>query len=568
MDAVPLIEVDGLTFSYRTATIPALTDVSLVVRPGEVVLVAGPSGCGKSTLVRAMNGLIPHTYHGALSGGVRLDGLSVAELPLRSVGQRVGTVLQDPARQLVASTVLGELAFGPENLGIDRTEIRGRLNRVVSQVQIGHLLERQTDELSGGERQLVAVAAVLMMEPAIILVDEPLANLDPATAQRLVGLLGDLATAGTAVVMVEHRIEDVLELRPGTVLYLDRGRTRYLGDLDGFLEAADPSAVKLPYPIVEARVLRARGALPERSEPPVGSHGRTGEPRLAYRVVSAGYDGRRVFRDLDATLERRHRVAILGPNGSGKSTMLKLAMALLRPWTGDVLVDGTSTAARSVADLAAIFGYVFQNPGQMLFAPTVDDELWFGPHNLGRGEDERAAIVTDALRRVALDEVEGIAGRPPLSLSFGQQKRLAIAVALAIQPRTLLLDEPSSGQDHLNAGRFMHEVRSIEGLESIYFVTHDVDLALTHADDVILLADGRVAAQGTPAVVAADEQLWRACHLRVTSLMRANARWRAHTGRFMGPEALAGWVAMHDGGRMPSGGHAGEHTEDARDSRA
>jgi energy-coupling factor transport system ATP-binding protein len=214
-------------------------------------------------------------------------------------------------------------------------------------------------------------------------------------------------------------------------------------------------------------------------------------------------------------------------------------MRLLPPTSGAVFVDGRPAAGRTVAQLATVFGYVFQSPSQMLFARTVREELLFGPRNLGRDPADFDAIVADALRRVALDSIEGILERPPLTLSFGQQKRLALAIALTLQPPTLILDEPSAGQDHRTATRFMREVLAIPGLESMYIVTHDVDLALTHANRILLLRDGQVVADGPPAMVIDDEERWIACNLRPTSLLRANAQWRGAGGRLLDAETLA-----------------------------
>jgi len=554
MSDAPLIDVEDLTFRYRRATTPALRGVTLRVEPGEVLLVAGPSGCGKSTLIRAINGLIPHSYRGELSGSVRVAGLPVAETRLRDLATLVGTVLQDPRKQLVASTVRGELAFGPENLGVQPAEIHRMLDVVTRRAEMEHLVDRTTDQLSGGESQQVAIAGALMLEPRVVVLDEPLANLDPLAALRLLGLVRALADAGTAVVMVEHRVEDALHAAPHRVLYLDDGEVRYLGPLEGFFEVADPAAVKLPFDVSLARTRASREAVvgavtPERPAPAIDE---SDAARLEWSGVTAGYEGRPVIREVTARLGRHERVAVLGPNGSGKTTLFKTAIGLVPRMAGEVLVDGTSIAGRGVAELASIFGYVFQNPSQMLFARSVREELLFGPRNLGRdpaGFDELAETV---LRLVSLHEEGDILDRPPLTLSFGQQKRLALAVALALEPRTLVLDEPSAGQDHRSATAFMTEVERIAGLESVYFVTHDADLALTYADRILLLREGRIVADGSPLEVIADRERWIACNLRFTSLMEANARWGGHTGRFMGTAELAGWVAGAsgiDGGR-------------------
>jgi energy-coupling factor transport system ATP-binding protein len=538
----PLVEIEGLTFRYRRAAEPAIRDISLAVHPGEVLLVAGPSGCGKSTLLRAINGLIPHAYRGELRGRVRIQGHETTALRLRELARLVGTVLQDPRRQLVASTVRGELVFGPENVGMSAESIGHALGRVVARASIGQLLDRTTDELSGGESQQIAIGGALVLEPNVMVLDEPLANLDPAAAHRLLRLLRELADNGTAVLIVEHRVEDALGARPDRVLYLDEGSVAYDGPLPGFFEVADPTRVKLPFDVAVRRARSAKRQPP--NEPfPVRTAPGAVPPRIEWRHVKAGYDGRTVLHDTNAQLGAHEVIAVLGPNGSGKTTLFKTAIGLVPTSAGEVLVDGVTIQGRRVADLAGTFGYVFQNPSQMLFAPSVREELIYGPRNLGRDEGELEMLVERSLRSVSLEAVDGILERPPLTLSFGQQKRLALAVALALEPRTLVLDEPSAGQDHRSSTAFMAEVQHIAGLESVYFVTHDADLALTYADRIVLLRDGRIVADGAPLEVIADREGWEACNLSFTSLMEANVTWGARTGRFMGTDELAPWVA-------------------------
>ncbi|HEY7970623.1 MAG TPA: ATP-binding cassette domain-containing protein, partial [Candidatus Limnocylindrales bacterium] len=386
--------------------------------------------------------------------------------------------------------------------------------------------------------------------------DEPLANLDPATAERLLRLLRDLADEGHAVVIVEHRVEEALALRPDRVLYLDEGRTRYLGPVDGFLEIADPSAVKLPFEVVLGRMragwradpghAAADGAVAAANGSPVGvANGRSAAdangdgPRLTYRNVRAGYGPREVLAGINATFGRHETVAVLGPNGSGKTTLFRTAMRLMEATSGEVLVEGRPIRERTVPELATVFGYVFQSPSQMLFARTVREELLFGPRNLHRPPETFDAIVDDVLRRTSLDTLDEIRERPPLTLSFGQQKRLALAIALALHPPGLILDEPSAGQDHRTANHFLAEVATTPDLESLYLITHDVDLALTHADRILLMRDGVVVADGPPSAVIADEEAWIACNLRLTSLLRANARWHPAEGRLLDAETLA-----------------------------
>jgi len=529
MSEPALIEVRDLLFRYRRATEPAVRDIALRIVPGEVLLVAGPSGCGKSTLLRAINGLVPHAYSGELGGEVLIEGRPTVEMRLREISQVVGTLLQDPAKQIVGSTVESELAFGPENVAMAPHHIRLRIHEVIGETRIGHLAGRETAFLSGGERQLLAMAGALMLRPRCYVVDEPLANLDPLTAGHLLELLRELADAGHAVIIVEHRVEEALALRPDRILAMDDGRVTYLGPVDGFLRRADPEAVKLPFPIVLERIRQSGSTNGHASAARV--HEGPGAPRIAFEDVHVDLGERRVLLGVDATLGAAETVAVLGPNGSGKTTLFRTAMQLVRPRSGRVLVDGRDAAGTPIAELARSIGYVFQSPSQMLFARTVREELLFGPRNLALPMEDSDAVAMEALRRTGLDEEEGILDRPPLTLSFGQQKRLALAIGLTLQPRTLILDEPSAGQDHRTAAAFMASVARIPGLESLYFVTHDVDLALTHADRILVLRDGRIVADGPPATVIEDAQLWRASNLERTSLMDANLAWPDRPGR-------------------------------------
>lgn len=563
MAEVPLVEVDDLTFRYRRATEPALRNVSLRIEPGEVLLVAGPSGCGKSTLIRALNGLIPHAYSGDLTGSVRVEGRPTTEMRLREISQVIGTLLQDPAKQIIGATVESELAFGPENMAMPPADIEQRIREVFRDTGIAHLAGRETAYLSGGERQLLAMAGALMLRPRCYVVDEPLANLDPATAHGLLTQLRRLADAGHAVVIVEHRVEEALALRPDRVLALDDGRLSYLGDVAGFLAQADPTAVKLPFDVVLAR-MRERPRDPVDQAASANGAGRsmaTGSARLEFEDVHVTLGERHVLRGVDAALGAVETIAVLGPNGSGKTTLFRTAMQLVAPDRGTVRIDGRNVAGRAVAELARTIGYVFQSPSQMLFARTVREELLFGPRNLGLPLDDPDGLALEALRRTGLDTEEHILERPPLTLSFGQQKRLALAIGLALRPATLILDEPSAGQDHRTAAAFMRAVAEIPGLDSLYFVTHDVDLALTHSDRILVLRDGRIVADGPPASVVEDVERWAACNLQRTSLMEANIAWSARSDRrFLDAPALAA-AMLAAGHRATGAGEGGSSVE-------
>ncbi|WP_051865406.1 ABC transporter ATP-binding protein [Streptosporangium roseum] len=539
-----IIEVRAASVRYQTTGRQVLAGVDLTVGPGDLALVSGPSGGGKSTLLRLLNGLIPHAYRAEVTGEVLVGGRPVAQQSVRQLSTTVGTLLQDPRKQIVGTIVDAELAFGPENLGLPRAEIRRRIGEVTDRVGIRHLLGRATAELSGGELQMVAFAGVLVMRPQVVLVDEPLANLDLEASLRLMRELRRFVDEGGAAVVVEHRVEEILDFAPTQVLYLEDGRSGYAGDVAGFLAAAPVAHVKLPFETLVARAAElpaasdappartavsgvpsartaASGVPSARTGGPAVRRGRGGSAaaRLEYRGVALGYGGRAVLDGVDLALGAGERVAVLGRNGAGKSTLLRAAVRLLEPLRGAVHVDGAPVTERSTLELATTFGYVFQNPGQALFCATVGDELAFGPRNLGWPADEIRRVSEDALRAMLLDGEADVMERSPRTLSFGQQRRLTVALALAMRPRTLILDEPTAGQDLHATTRFMAQVMAAS--ESVYFITHDVDLALTSADRIIVVDGGRVVADAPAAELARDADVWSRAGLRQTSLVRA-----------------------------------------------
>ncbi len=527
------LQIEGLTFRYHTRPEPALQDVSLTLEPGELLLVAGASGCGKTTLIRCVNGLIPRTYRGDLQGRILVYGQDARSMSMAELSQQVGTLLQDPERQIVGSFVLNEVAFGLENLGLPRTEIRARVDEVLAYLGISHLRDRETFHLSGGEKQKVALAGVLAMRPRILLLDEPLASLDPVSAQEALALFRRLADEGVAVILVEHRVEDALSIHPDRVLFLQDGRIAYSGPPNGMTDAVDYRQVKLPAPLILQRA--AANPLP-RFEPAIRPNGR--EPLVVFEDVSFAYDeaGPPVIQNVNLTIRQGDIIALLGPNGAGKTTLVKHAIGLLKPRQGRVLVGGRDTREMSVAQVARTLGYVFQHPGHMLFAPTVREELAFGPRNLGFSRQEMDQAVARAVEMVNL---RGLEEYPPLALSFGQQKRVSIAAVLAMRSRILVMDEPTAGQDYWNYMTFMDSILQMPGFAAVLFITHDLDLAICYANRVVLMAEGRIAADGPPPEVLSDMELLRRCRIVPTSLLRLNLEYLPRTGRFLRAEALA-----------------------------
>jgi energy-coupling factor transport system ATP-binding protein len=531
----PLV-IEDLNFKYRSRSELAIKNISLKVGRGEILLIAGASGCGKTTLARCINGLIPRSYKGELFGKILLEGKEVADLPLARISQIVATVLQDPERQILGTRVVNEVAFGLENLGKSRPEILSTVEEVLNRLGILQLKERETFSLSGGEKQKVALAGVLAMNPHILMLDEPLASLDPASAQDTLSIVRRLADEGMTVLMVEHRVEDVLKIRPDRILFMQEGEIRYLGPLDGLEKVVNYHEVKLPAPMI---MKMAAGDPPPVEIKPLAAVAPGVAPRalVEFRNVSFGYENdEEVLHGINLDINEGDVIAILGPNGTGKTTLVKHAIGLLKPRSGHVLVEGKDTRDISVAQIASTLGYVFQSPSHMLFAPTVQDELMFGPTNLKHPPEVISSEVANALEIVNLKGTEQI---PPLSMSFGQQKRISIAAILAMQSKILVMDEPTAGQDYQNYVSFMESILQLPSFKAVLFITHDVDLAAVYANRILLIKRGQVVADGSPASVLKDFDRLRDCRVIPTSLLQANLDMLPRTGRFMRAEALA-----------------------------
>jgi len=529
------LTINNLSFQYKSRSQPAIKQINLSVNPGEVMLIAGSSGCGKTTLMRCINGLIPSAYTGNLDGDVLLFGQSVFDKEMSEISQTVGTVLQDPERQILGTYVLNDVAFGLESLGMPPEEIFPRVDQALEKMGILHLRDRETFGTSGGEKQKIALAGVLAMKPRILLLDEPLASLDPASAIEALQIFRQLADEGLSVMIVEHRVEDVLSIRPERVVYMDEGEITYDGDREGLMSAVDYTRIKLPADIV---MERAKEAPPPTFKPVLVSDSTNPDVLVEFDNVNFRYDQDLpvVLNDINFKIHTGDIIAILGHNGSGKTTMVKHALGLLKPTEGHVYLEGKDTQEITVATAAKSVGYVFQSPTQMLFAPTVTEELSFGPKNLGYDKQTIQENVDWAINTVNLREE---LDTPPLALSFGQQKRISIASVLSMRSRLLMMDEPTAGQDYWNYRAFMDSILQMPGFDSIVFITHDIDLALIYANRIMILYNGRIVSDGKPSEVLADEEQLKRFRLLPTSLLRLNQLHLPETGSFYRAETLA-----------------------------
>jgi energy-coupling factor transport system ATP-binding protein len=516
------IKISTLSYTYPNSSQLALRDVALEIRPGAFALVLGASGSGKSTLLRCLNGLVPHFSGGHISGFIRVDGLDpVREGPSR-MAQVVGMVFQDPESQFVLDRVEDEVAFALENAAVQPAEMHARVDEALELMEIEPLRRRPISSLSGGEQQRVAIAAALVLRPRILVLDEPTSQLDPEAADDLMNALTRLnRERGLTIVLAEHRVERVLPWVDQVILVqagqVTAGAPR---DVLAHTELVPPVVAlgkalgwpALPLSVEEARQATAGGHM-RKSAPRASAGSSAGgddsitrwemPPALILSAVRAGYQRQDVLHEVSLTVRPREMVALMGHNGAGKSTLLKCIVGLVTPTGGDIQVNGVSVVGRGTWDICRDVAYLPQNPNALLFADTVRDELNATLANHGMlGRKDVDAL----LRRLGL---ERYASAYPRDLSVGERERVAVGAVTVTEPMLLLLDEPTRGLDY-DAKRALATLLrgwKAEGA-SVLLVTHDVEFVAECVDRVVLMSDGRVVADGTPAQVLGDSPVF------------------------------------------------------------
>jgi len=474
-----MIEVRNLSVHYQEAT--ALEDINLTIREGEYVLITGPSGCGKSTLARAVSGMLPHAIQARMEGSVRVAGLDTISNPLPVLAQNVGLVFQNPGSQLFHLRVDDEVAFGPRNLGLDEAEVKARTDWALEAVNLTHLRDRRPDELSGGQKQCLAIAALLSMRPKVLVLDEPTASLDlPNTYKVLETLSGLRDHYGITILIIEHRLAAALQ-GVDRVLLMDEGKI-----------IADGS----PEEIFADRKRRESLGLRRPAEQPMTPWKDLIQPNGKSRLeevalirldgVSAGYNRRDVIHEIDLDIYPGDFMAVVGANGVGKSTLALVISGLLKPRQGKVRHAGNHRFKPGL-DVALLF----QDAADQLFCDTVDSEVAFAPQNFHCFDPD--------LHQRALQEADllGLETRRPSSLSVGQQQRTALAACLAVQPRLVILDEPTLGQDWGHLQRLIDYLSHLNQRgTAILLITHDYKLVHHYAQRIVLLENGRIKMNG------------------------------------------------------------------------
>jgi energy-coupling factor transport system ATP-binding protein len=530
--SLSIIKTDRIRYTYqRTGGQWILDDINLNIEQGEYILLCGASGSGKSTLCRTFNGLIPHFYGGSLKGEIRVAGLITTQHSVGALFEQVGMVFQNPEAQLFNFTVKREIAFGLESLGLPRAEIETRLAKISELVGISDLLNRNPHEISGGEQQLVSIAAILAIGPKLIVLDEPYANLDPYNVRRIRSLLKKIHREGVGVIISEHRlrytvpdVQRMVVLHQGRVV-LDGPPAEVLTkDVESFgIEL--PLAVragrqlglkKLPLDVtaLQSNVTSSQ-ALPDLRPIPLAPLPNEAETVLKAEEISFVLSGDSILYEVSLTLKQGECLAVVGANGAGKTTLLKLLNGLYRTSGGRVFIKGQDTAQLKVSQLARHVGIAFQNPNNQFFKLSVRDEIIVGAQALECYDEKWIKELTRMFR------LEPLLDRSPYRLSGGEKKRVAFAAALAAKPSILAFDEPTAGQDgyfRRALGDFMSELRS-RG-QAVLLITHDLAFAEQHAHRWLLMSKGRMVAEGPPKQVMADNNVMALAGLEPTDSFR------------------------------------------------
>ena len=543
-----LISFKNFSWKYKSQAEPTLRGLSFDGNKGEKILICGPSGCGKSTIAHCINGLIPFSYHGDITGSLTVCGKETKDLSIFDMSKMVGTVLQDSDGQFVGLTVAEDIAFALENDCVPQTDLIRTVRETAAEVNVQDHLKHAPNELSGGQKQRVSLAGVMVDKVPILLFDEPLANLDPATGKRSIALIDEIQKkTGATVIIIEHRLEDVLYRHVDRVILMSEGTiaanmtpsellsTDLLRE-HGIREPLYLTALKyagvtitpemhpdsLDEIILSKEDIRKVTDWYRKAEPEVGEE--TGESLLSVSGVSFTYDnGFRALHDVSFEVNKGEMISIVGTNGAGKSTLAKVICGFLRQQQGTIVThedDGiredSDLSELSIKEIADHIGYVMQNPNQMISKVMIAEEVALGLETRKKPEGFIQKKVEDTLRICGLYPFR----KWPISaLSFGQKKRVTIASILAQDPEVLILDEPTAGQDYRHYTEIMEFLRELNAHGvTVLMITHDMHLMLEYCRRSIVVTGGRICADTTPAAVLTDPKLVEKASLKETSL--------------------------------------------------
>jgi len=540
MNLKPIIEFNNFSFQYFSQAEPTLHEINLTIYSGQKILIVGPSGSGKSTLGHCLNGLIPFSYKGEIHGSLKINGQETSTLDIFKLSKTIGTVLQDSDAQFVGLTVGEDIAFALENDNVPTIEMHQRVQNVAKMVDMHNWLTSSPFELSGGQKQRTSLAGVMIDDVDILLFDEPLANLDPATGKIAIEIIDDIhKQSGKTILIIEHRLEDVLHRDVDRVIVINEGRI--IADMDphslvssgilqetGIREPLYVTALKYAG-LKVTKSIQAGYIGTLKSEPirdALQNWYRHIQPTRQINIhpsilkmdnISFSYDGLRpVLEDINFEIKEGEMVSIVGKNGAGKSTISKLLCGFEKEDRGRILYCGEDIRTKSIKERAEIIGLVMQNPNQMISKPLIFDEVALGLRLRQVPEENITGRVEKVLKVCGLAPfIEW----PISALSYGQKKRVTIASILVLDPKILILDEPTAGQDYRHYTEIMEFLVEINKLGvTIILITHDMHLMLEYTPRAIVLANGHKIADTAAAKVLTDADVIAEANLKETSL--------------------------------------------------
>ncbi|MGN0251057.1 MAG: ABC transporter ATP-binding protein [Oliverpabstia sp.] len=536
----PVIEFEKFQFQYFSQSEPTLYDINLKIYEGEKVLIVGPSGSGKSTLGNCLNGLIPFAYKGSIEGSLRINGLETRKMNIFELSKQVGTVLQDADGQFIGLTVGEDIAFALENDCVPQAKMKETVQRVADIVDMGKLLKSSPFELSGGQKQRVSFAGVMVDDVNILLFDEPLANLDPATGKTAIDLIDRVwKESKKTVVIIEHRLEDVLYRDVDRIIVVSEGRIAADMTPDELMAADILPGLGIREPLY-VTALKYAGI----TVTPQMKAGRMDtlqmdlvrEPLLRWNreqkkkrpkperpvILSVEHlnfqytKKKKILKDISFQIHEGEMVSIVGTNGAGKSTLSKVICGFVTEDSGRILYYDKDLKGQTIKERSQIISYVMQNPNQMICKPMIYDEVALGLRIQGLSEAEIEPRVDQALKICGLSPFKKW---PVSALSFGQKKRVTIASMLVMNPRILILDEPTAGQDYHHYTEIMEFLKSLnEQGVTIIMITHDMHLMLEYTPHAIVISDGKKIGDSTSVDILTNKEIAEEANLKVTSL--------------------------------------------------
>lgn len=541
MEKEALISFRDFGFQYTAQAEPTLYHIDLDIHRGEKVLIAGPSGCGKSTLAHCINGLIPASYPGKITGSLTVKGEDAQKQGLFGLSKTVGTVLQDSDGQFIGLTVAEDIAFSLENDCVARDEMHQIVKKAAELVDIQSVLGHAPHEISGGQKQRVGLAGVMVGQVDVLLFDEPLANLDPATGKQAIELIDEIQQkTGCAVIIIEHRLEDVLHRHVDRVVLMGDGKIVFDGDPDDLLCAALLRDSGIREPLYVTALKYAGVALtPDMHPASLSELFLTQQQRdtvrswflqmpspdksaprpvlLEANSIDFSYPGgHHALKGISVSIHKGEMLSIVGTNGAGKSTFSKIICGFEAPRSGTLRLNGQDLTQLSIKERADKIGYVMQNPNQMISCTMIFDEVALGLRNRGVPEDEIRSRVEETLKTCGLYPFRNW---PVSALSYGQKKRVTIASILVLRPEILILDEPTAGQDFHHYTEIMEFLRHLnrQGV-TIVLITHDMHLMLEYTPRAVVFHDGKVICDASAAEVLNTPEIVKQAHLKETSL--------------------------------------------------